>query len=158
MDRTVKLSRRSFLGTVVGGAAVAGAMGQIAPARAETMQPCSDSDSGPRADPANRGRNCRSPAPTPTPAGCNDSDPSDPAGRGRSCGGWRITRVEPPADLRLTPARPLWSYARPPITIRRNQAEEWSGSGQNWRFLYNGRWYNLIGTDGATLVGTDGAT
>ena len=75
MKATRKLNRRSFLGTVAGGIAGAGALIAVA-SDAEAMQ-CSDSDSGPNSDPPGRGRSC---------GGYSDSDSgpnSDPPGRGR---------------------------------------------------------------------------
>lgn len=86
MKQSRILSRRSFLATVVGGAASVGISG-----RAEAAQGCTDSDPAPpRGDPGGRGRRCTTPTPTPTPTtGCSDSDPSpprgDPGGRGRRC-------------------------------------------------------------------------
>ena len=84
MKPTRKLSRRSFLGRVAGGAIAGGAALTIltGPARA---QGCSDSDSGPNGDPAGRGRRC---------GGCTDSDTgryADGVGRGRRCGRTGLT-------------------------------------------------------------------
>lgn len=69
-----KLSRRSFMGRVVGGTLAGGAFVALA-GQAEALQ-VSDSDSGPNSDPAGRGR-----------TGVTDSDSgpnSDSPGRGRS--------------------------------------------------------------------------
>jgi hypothetical protein len=101
-----KISRRSFLGTVAGGAVgigaiavvgteAAGAATVLDPARSSdrdpsdppahndsdpvnrNRRPCTDNDRGRRADPPGRGRRCR----TPQPRTCSDSDTgrSDPA-------------------------------------------------------------------------------
>src|SRR5688572_14564101 len=75
MKPTRKLSRRSFLGRVAGGALVGGAALTVLGGRAEALQ--TDNDSGPNADPAGRGR------------GVTDNDRgrnADPAGRGRGTG------------------------------------------------------------------------
>ena len=77
MKPTRRLSRRSFLVRVAGGAVAAGAAMTTltGPARA---QGCSDSDGGNNADPAGRGRRCRT--------GQTDGDSgnhSDPGGNGR---------------------------------------------------------------------------
>jgi len=69
-----KLSRRSFLGRVVGGTVAGGAFVALA-SQAEALQ-VTDSDSGPNSDPAGRGRG----------TGVTDSDRgpnADPPGRGR---------------------------------------------------------------------------
>ena len=69
-----KLSRRSFLGRVVGGTVAGGAFVALA-SQAEALQ-VTDSDSGPNSDPPGRGRG----------GGVTDSDQgpnSDPPGRGR---------------------------------------------------------------------------
>lgn len=65
-----KLSRRSFLSRVAGGAVLAGGgmAGEVVALQV------SDADTGPGADPAGRGRG---------PRGTTDSDPGDPVGRGR---------------------------------------------------------------------------
>ena len=63
-----KLSRRSFLGRVVGGAVVGG--GAIVALTSSAKAQVTDSDPG---DPANR-------------TGLTDQDPSDPAGNGRGNG------------------------------------------------------------------------
>lgn len=95
-----KLSRRSFLGRVVGGAVAGGGALVVLSGRAEALQ-VSDSDSGPNSDPPGRGRtgvtdsdsgpnsdrpgHGRSRSARP----CSDSDSgpnSDPAGRGRGNG------------------------------------------------------------------------
>jgi hypothetical protein len=105
-----KLSRRSFLGQVAGGAVGAGALIVLAGEAGAVVQ--NDSDSGPRADPPGGGRTGRTdsdprdrpnygrrPAsdsdpndPVGRPGGsrCSDSDRgsgADPVGRGRRCGG-----------------------------------------------------------------------
>jgi hypothetical protein len=72
-----KLSRRSFLGRVVGGTVAGGAFVALA-SRAEALQ-VSDSDSGPNSDPPGRGR-----------TGVTDSDSgpnSDRPNHGRSRSG-----------------------------------------------------------------------
>ena len=68
-----KVSRRSFLGTVMGGAAV-GAVGIIAGSQRAEAQ-VTDSDSGASADPPGGGRGRRT--------GVTDRDASDPRGNGR---------------------------------------------------------------------------
>lgn len=71
-----KLSRRSFLGRVVGGTVAGGAFVALA-SQAEALQ-VTDSDQGPNSDPPGRGRG--------RPSGVTDSDQgpnSDPPGRGR---------------------------------------------------------------------------
>jgi hypothetical protein len=68
-----KLSRRSFLAQVAG-ASVTGAGALAAVAGEAAAFQLTDSDTGPRADPAGRGRGAR---------GVTDGDPGDPAGRGR---------------------------------------------------------------------------
>ena len=100
MKPTRKINRRSFLGTVAGGVAGAGALMAVS-SEAFAMQGCtdsdptdasgrgrrcrsgcSDSDSGPNSDPVGNGRSCR------RTSGCSDSDSgpnSDPGGNGRSC-------------------------------------------------------------------------
>ena len=106
MKPTRKLSRRSFLGRVAGGAIAGGAALTIMGGEAQA-QGCSDSDSGPNGDPSGRGRRCGSTGCSDsdtgqyadgvgrgrrcgsTPAGCSDSDSGqygDPSGRGRRCG------------------------------------------------------------------------
>jgi len=78
MKPTRKLSRRSFLGRVAGGALVSVAAVTVVADEAQA-QSCTDRDTGRYSDPVGRGRRCR-------PSGCSDSDPSDPVGRGRRCG------------------------------------------------------------------------
>jgi hypothetical protein len=105
-EKTRKVSRRSFLGQVAGGAAGVGALAVIggsaaaaedhdmatnigpAPAKPGTgstdkmVQGCSDSDTGRYADGIGHGRRCR-----PT-SGCSDSDTgryADGIGHGRRC-------------------------------------------------------------------------
>src|SRR6218665_4199862 len=78
MNTTTKLSRRSFLGRVAGGAIAGGAALTIlgeSPAEAQVT----DSDTGRYADPVGRGRGRRY-------SGCTDSDTgryADPGGNGR---------------------------------------------------------------------------
>lgn len=72
MKPTRTLSRRSFLGRVAGGALVGGAALTAIATGAQAQ--VTDSDSGPYADPAGRGRGS---------TGVTDRDPSDPVGRGR---------------------------------------------------------------------------
>lgn len=79
MKTTRKLSRRSFLTRVAGGAAVAGGALVVLGGTAEALQ-TTDSDSGPNADPPNRGRGSN------RIRGCTDNDSgsnADPAGNGR---------------------------------------------------------------------------
>lgn len=80
-----QFSRRSFLATVAGGAAV-GPLTVFVPA-ASAQPGCTDRDpSPPRGDPVNQGRNCRGSDSQPPPrSGCSDSDPTDPSGQGRNC-------------------------------------------------------------------------
>ena len=81
MKPTRKLSRRSFLGRVAGGAIAGGAALTILGGEAQA-QGCSDSDSGPNGDPGGSGRRCGS------GSGCTDSDTgqyADGVGRG-PCG------------------------------------------------------------------------
>lgn len=91
------LSRRSFLGRVVGGAVAGGGAMMILSGKAEAVQvtdrdagpnsdppnrAVTDADSAPNADPPSRGRGPRRPT-------CTDSDSgpnSDGAGRGRGTG------------------------------------------------------------------------
>ncbi len=86
MKQLPKVSRRSFLATVAGGAMGATMLSDTA--SAATTQGCTDRDPAPPSgDPGGRGRNCTS-TPTPTPTGCSDSDSgagADPGGRGRNC-------------------------------------------------------------------------
>jgi hypothetical protein len=82
MKPTRKLSRRSFLATVAGTVAAAGAITVLATDPAEAQSGCTDSDSGPNSDPAGDGRSCGRRG----RSGCTDSDTgrySDPAGDGR---------------------------------------------------------------------------
>ena len=67
-----RISRRSFMARVLGGAAAGGALTLVS-GEALAFQE-TDSDSGARADPAGRGRGR---------TGESDGDPSDPAGYGR---------------------------------------------------------------------------
>jgi len=84
MKTTRKLSRRSFLTRVAGGAVAGGGALIVLGGTAQALQ-VTDSDSGANSDPPNRGRgNVRI-------RGCTDSDQgnnSDPAGSGR---GNRVT-------------------------------------------------------------------
>jgi hypothetical protein len=71
--KTVRpLSRRSFLGRVVGGAAVGGSALLMVGGQAEAFQ-ITDSDSGPNSDAPGHGRGSR----------VSDTDPVDPSGNGR---------------------------------------------------------------------------
>ena len=80
MKPTRKLNRRSFLGTVAGGVAGAGALAAVSGEAHAFQSGCSDNDRGQNADPINNGRSCRT-------SGCSDNDSgqnSDPIGNGRS--------------------------------------------------------------------------
>jgi hypothetical protein len=80
MKPTRKLSRRSFLASVAGTVAAAGAIAMIGTDPAEAFQ-ITDSDSGPNSDPPGRGRGNRG-----RRSGCTDSDTgsyADPPGNGR---------------------------------------------------------------------------
>jgi hypothetical protein len=80
MKITRKLSRRSFMGRVVGGAVATGGALVMLSGRAEALQ-VSDSDSGPNADQAGHGR---------TGVTDGDSGPNaDRAGHGRRRAGGR---------------------------------------------------------------------
>jgi hypothetical protein len=144
MKRTRKLSRRSFLATVAGGVAAAGAIGVIAPGRAGAFQ-CSDSDSGAGSDPGGRGRRCG------YGGGCSDSDSgsyADPHGRGRRCsggGGYGVQSGQQPLQ-------------RGTVRVPVGSVQQYRNMGGQTQFLYNGRWYNLVSQDGSTLVGLDGAS
>ncbi len=84
MKSTRKLSRRSFLGRVAGGAVVGGGVLMFAGQTAQAVQ-ATDADTGANADPANRGRGTR------RIARCTDGDTganADPANNGR---GNRVT-------------------------------------------------------------------
>jgi len=103
MHRIRKVSRRSFLATVAGGAA-AGPLLLVSDEAAALQSGCTDADPLSRGgDPGGRGRHCQGRPRTgcsdrdpsdpggsgrncTAAQGCSDSDPSDPAGRGRSCG------------------------------------------------------------------------
>ncbi|MGQ0661269.1 hypothetical protein [Sphingosinicella sp.] len=74
-DEVRKVSRRSFLGRVLGGAAI-GAIAIVGGATPAEAQVCTDRDP---TDPGGRGRWCR------RRPRCTDRDPSDPVGRGRWC-------------------------------------------------------------------------
>lgn len=96
MRKLRKISRRSFLSTVAGGA-LSGALLAVSD-HARAAQGCSDSDPS---DPIGRGRRCtyrprtgcsdRDPTDPGgagvrcTATGCSDSDPTDPVGSGRRC-------------------------------------------------------------------------
>ena len=84
MKATRKLSRRSFVGLVAGGAFIGGAALTRIASRAEAQ--VTDSDTGRVADPPARGRGR---------TGLTDSDPADPAGNGRG-------RRAPAAQVRRT--------------------------------------------------------
>lgn len=75
-DDLRKVSRRSFLSRVVGGAVIGtvAIVATVVPAEEAEAQ-VTDSDTGRYADPAGRGRGRRS--------GITDRDPNDPVGRGR---------------------------------------------------------------------------
>lgn len=78
MKPTRKLSRRSFLTRVAGGAIVGGGALMVLGGTASAYQ-VTDSDSGATSDPPGRGRRTRI-------RGCTDADSgsnSDPAGNGR---------------------------------------------------------------------------
>lgn len=75
MKMTRKLSRRSFLGTVAGGALAGGGALIVMSGTAGAVQR-TDNDTGPRADPPGRG----------TRTGRTDADPSDQPGRGTVTG------------------------------------------------------------------------
>ena len=91
-----KLTRRSFLGQVAGGAVLAGGALALVEGRASAQTTDSDPtdlpglgrgggrttdrDTGPGADPIGRGRGS-----APRQAVCSDSDAGDPQGRGRRC-------------------------------------------------------------------------
>lgn len=98
MKPTRKISRRSFMGRVAGGALVGGAALTALTTRASAQ--ITDSDTGTYADPAGRGRGRRSGItdrdPTDAPGrgrgtGITDRDPSDPPGRGRGTSRTGIT-------------------------------------------------------------------
>lgn len=81
MHRVRKVSRRSFLTTVAGGAA-AGSLLLVSDGASAVQSGCTDADPVSRGgDPGGRGRNCQGRAST----GCSDRDPSDPSGSGRNC-------------------------------------------------------------------------
>lgn len=91
MKTTRRLSRRSFLGTVAGGAMLGGGTLVALSGSAGALQR-SDNDSGPRSDPPGRGtrtgRTDQDASDRPgrgTLTGLNDSDPGDPPNRGRGC-------------------------------------------------------------------------
>ena len=69
MKNLRKVSRRSFMTRVVGGAVVGGGAIALLGGRAEAIQ-ITDADTGPNSDPANR-------------TGLTDSDPSDRPGNGQ---------------------------------------------------------------------------
>ncbi|MGQ0659649.1 hypothetical protein [Sphingosinicella sp.] len=110
-----RISRRSFIAAVAGGAATgAGSLGLVI-GRAQAGQVTdrdpgdpvgrgrgggtgiTDSDSGVGADPAGRGRGG---GPRPGATGVTDSDPSDPVGRGRGGSGVTDSDTGPYADPR----------------------------------------------------------
>lgn len=69
-----RLSRRSFLGRVVGGVVAGGGALTLLTDKARALQ-VTDNDSGPNSDPPGGGRGHRT--------GLTDGDPVDPAGNGR---------------------------------------------------------------------------
>lgn len=77
-DEVRKVSRRSFLSKVLGGAAI-GAVAIVGGATEAEAQRCTDRDPYDR---VGNGRWCR----RRRRSGCTDRDPSDPVGRGRRCG------------------------------------------------------------------------
>src|SRR5206468_6114706 len=79
MKVTRKLSRRSFLGRVAGGAIAGGAALTVLGGRAEAIQ-VSDSDSGPNADQPGHGRT----GVTDSDSGPNSDRPGHGRGRGRT--------------------------------------------------------------------------
>ena len=83
-DEVRKVSRRSFLGKVLGGAAI-GAVAIVGGATEAEAQRCTDRDPYDR---VGGGRWCRRRR---RRTGCTDRDPSDPGGNGR-CGGRRRYR------------------------------------------------------------------
>ena len=100
MKPTRRLSRRSFLGRVAGGAVVGGGALMVLAGKAEAVQ-VTDGDSGPGSDPAGRGRGALTDSdsgPNADPPGygrgqrttaCTDTDAgpnSDGAGQGRGSG------------------------------------------------------------------------
>ncbi len=83
-----KLNRRSFLATVAGASFVGAAGVVTGSASAETVEQCSDSDTGSNSDPGGRGRNCGTRNRVRQPSNCSDSDTGrygDPGGNGRRC-------------------------------------------------------------------------
>ncbi|MFY7854025.1 MAG: hypothetical protein ACOVQ6_19870 [Brevundimonas sp.] len=78
------MDRRSFLGRVVGAAAMGGALSAVTgPMQAVAQSGCTDSDTGNYRDTSGNGRRCA------TQSGCTDSDTGtygDGIGRGRRCG------------------------------------------------------------------------
>ena len=79
-DEVRRVSRRSFLGKVLGGAAI-GAVAIVGGATEAEAQRCTDSDGGRYADRAGYGRRCRR-----RRTGITDRDPYDPVGGGRGRG------------------------------------------------------------------------
>jgi hypothetical protein len=76
-DEVRKVSRRSFMSKVLGGAAI-GAVAIVGGAAPAEAQVCTDRDPY---DPVGRGRWCR----RRRRRSCTDRDPHDPVGRGRWC-------------------------------------------------------------------------
>ena len=120
-----KLSRRSFLTQVAGGAAVgAGALVVLGTEAGAVVQ--SDSDTGPRADPVGGGARVSDSDPR-DPANrraCSDSDRgsgSDPVGRGRRCGTTRPT-------VRTTTDRDSGPRSDPPNRRVCSDSDRGSGS------------------------------
>ena len=96
-----RINRRSFLGRVSGGILDLGAMGLVT-GEARAQSGCTDSDTGPDADPSNNDRRCT------RRSGCSDRDAGDPGGRGQHCNRNRAapTRMPPtPAAAAATAAR-----------------------------------------------------
>jgi hypothetical protein len=82
MTPTRKLSRRSFLASVAGTVAAAGAIAVLATDEAQAQSGCTDSDNGPNSDSPGNGRSCGGGR----RSGCTDSDSgsyADRAGNGR---------------------------------------------------------------------------
>ena len=77
-DEVRKVSRRSFLSKVLGGAAL-GAVVIVGGATEAEAQRCTDRDGGRYADPAGRGRWCR--RRRRYRSGITDRDPYDPVGK-----------------------------------------------------------------------------
>ncbi len=85
-----KLSRRSFLGTVAGGATV-GPLGLINGRAEAAQQRQADGVDGSAYSYGDSGRVTQSGPIQPNTTGCSDSDPTDASGRGRNCSGSRTS-------------------------------------------------------------------